>query len=147
MEPKLFEVTEVNDLIPRLNSAFSRISLIKREVVELIGELRGLGYEPPSAAPPKKLPEEPETRARAERLYKLLDALRAEIEGIEQTGGVLKDLDMGLVDFYGLREGKVVCLCWQHGEPEIMYWHEVETGFKDRQPLSEESIANRRRLN
>lgn len=147
MEPKLFEVEEVNVLIPRLSSAFSRIMLVKREVVSLFEELRGLGYEPPSASPPKDLPEDPEVRARVERLYKLLDALRAEIEGVEATGGVLKDLDMGLVDFYGLREGKVVCLCWQHGEPEVMYWHEVESNFEGRKPLSEETSSQRFRLN
>lgn len=147
MGPKLFEVKEINELIPRLSSAFSRISVVKREVAGLINELREMGYYPPSGEEPQHSPEEPAIKTRTERLYKLLDVLRAEIEGIEDTGGILQDLDLGLVDFYGLREGRVVCLCWQHGEPEIMYWHEVEAGFRGRKPLSEESIANRRRLN
>ena len=146
MENKLFDVKEANALIPQLNAAFSRISVLRSEIGVLMESLRSAGFEPLKAAK-KELPQEPVKREKAQRMYKLLDALRAEVEMIEETGGVLKDLEMGLMDFYGLKEGKVVCLCWQHGEPEIMYWHDVETGFSSRQPLSEDTTTTRSRLN
>jgi hypothetical protein len=145
MENKLFDIKEANALIPQLNAAFSRISIVRREIAVLMEELRGAGFEPLKSGK-KELPEEPVKREKAQRMYKLLDALRAEVEMIEETGAVLKDLEMGLMDFYGLREGKVVCLCWQHGEPEIMYWHEVETGFSGRKPLTDDT-THRSRLN
>jgi hypothetical protein len=28
-----------------------------------------------------------------------------------------------------------VYLCWRLGEPEVMYWHELDAGFAGRQPL------------
>jgi hypothetical protein len=146
MENKLFDIKEANALLPQLSAAFSRISVLRREIGSLMEALRSAGFEPLKASK-RELPEEPVKREKAQRMYKLLDALRAEVEMIEETGGILKDLEMGLMDFYGLREGKVVCLCWQHGEPEIMYWHEVETGFGSRQPISEDTTSTRSRLN
>jgi hypothetical protein len=47
----------------------------------------------------------------------------------------LKDPNLGLIDFYVRREGRMVFLCWKLGESEIGHWHEVERGYKDRQPL------------
>lgn len=140
MEPKLVEVEEANLLVPRLEAAFGRISIMRREAASLLAEL-------PHQRLPKEPPKDPLLRGKVARIETLLEALRAEVQAIEALGAEIKDLEMGLVDFYGLREGKVVCLCWQHGEPEIMYWHEVEAGFAGRQPLStEEAIAARRRL-
>jgi hypothetical protein len=55
----------------------------------------------------------------------VVHALGAEVKGIEQ----------GLVDFPTKREGRVVYLCWRIDEPDIAWWHELEAGFRGRQPL------------
>jgi hypothetical protein len=34
-----------------------------------------------------------------------------------------------------MQDGRIVYLCWQLGEPEISWWHELEAGFSGRQPL------------
>jgi hypothetical protein len=39
------------------------------------------------------------------------------------------------LDFPALKDGREVYLCWQHGEGEIAFWHEVEAGFAGRQPI------------
>jgi hypothetical protein len=57
------------------------------------------------------------------------------VNAIQGTGAVVKDLNNGLVDFLSLREGREVYLCWQYGEAEIQYWHEIQSGFAGRQPL------------
>lgn len=54
---------------------------------------------------------------------------------IESLGCLLKDIDLGLVDFPSELGDEVVFLCWQIGEPRVAAWHRVETGFGDRQPL------------
>ena len=55
---------------------------------------------------------------------------------LHEMGVQLKDYSRGLIDFPSLREGRVVLLCWQLGEPErIEWWHELETGFAGRKPL------------
>jgi hypothetical protein len=48
---------------------------------------------------------------------------------------VLRDLERGLVDFPSMREGEEVYLCWEEGEAEIGYWHDLESGYGGRRPL------------
>jgi hypothetical protein len=57
------------------------------------------------------------------------------VEGIQELGGVVKDLGEGLVDFPARREGEDVLLCWKLGEDEITHWHGMEEGFAGRKPL------------
>ena len=48
---------------------------------------------------------------------------------------VLRDLERGLVDFPSLRDGEEIYLCWEEGEDEIAFWHDIESGYAGRQPL------------
>jgi hypothetical protein len=64
-----------------------------------------------------------------------MEALGEELEAIELTGVTVKDLDIGLCDFLGLREGREVWLCWQYGEKAIRFWHDLDAGFSGRQPI------------
>jgi hypothetical protein len=57
------------------------------------------------------------------------------VERIREVGVVLKDLDMGLLDFPHEREGRVVFLCWHPPEERVAFWHEIEAGYAGRQPL------------
>ena len=61
--------------------------------------------------------------------------IQSRVEDIERLGGVIKDLDTGLVDFPHRRHGEVVNLCWKHGETAIEYWHGLDEGFAKRKPL------------
>jgi hypothetical protein len=47
----------------------------------------------------------------------------------------LKDPERGLIDFYSERGGRVVYLCYLLGEPDLLYWHDLDAGFAGRQPL------------
>jgi len=47
-----------------------------------------------------------------------------------------------LIDFYGLRGGEPVFLCWKLGEERIRFWHTLEDGYAGRQPLGEEDQKN-----
>ena len=57
------------------------------------------------------------------------------VEGIHELGGQVKDLDRGLVDFPALHHEEEVLLCWQVGEAEIGFWHELGEGFAGRHEL------------
>jgi hypothetical protein len=75
-----------------------------------------------------------ETRAQRERS---VTTLQEQVNRIQQTGCVVKDLDEGLVDFPSLMEGEEVFLCWKLGEERILYWHGLEEGFAGRKPLDD----------
>jgi hypothetical protein len=57
---------------------------------------------------------------------------------IEQLGALVKDLDIGLLDFMARYEGRDVCLCWKLGEDAIRYWHGAEEGFRGRKEIDDE---------
>jgi hypothetical protein len=47
----------------------------------------------------------------------------------------VKDLDRGLIDFPAYVGGKEVFLCWEKGEDDIEYWHDLSSGYAGREPL------------
>lgn len=47
----------------------------------------------------------------------------------------IKDLDRGLIDFPALINDREVFLCWEEGEDDIEYWHDLETGYPGRERL------------
>jgi hypothetical protein len=61
--------------------------------------------------------------------------VRRLLEAIAQSGIVLRDIDRGLIDFPALIDGREVYLCWELGEDDVAYWHELETGYGGREPL------------
>ena len=54
---------------------------------------------------------------------------------IEGIGCEVKGIREGLVDFPSIREGKEVYLCWRMPEKEILFWHDLNSGFAGRQPI------------
>lgn len=54
---------------------------------------------------------------------------------LEAVGCLFKGFDEGLVDFYALRDDRLVLLCWRLGEDHITHWHEVDAGYSGRQPI------------
>jgi hypothetical protein len=70
--------------------------------------------------------------------------IKEELEKIQEIGCVVKDLDVGLVDFPTLYRKEEVYLCWKFGEQEITYWHAVSDGFRGRKAIDEEFLANHR---
>jgi len=47
----------------------------------------------------------------------------------------IKDIDRGLIDFPAIMDGREVFLCWEDGEEDIEYWHDLESGYAGRQKL------------
>lgn len=47
----------------------------------------------------------------------------------------IKDLDRGLIDFPAFVGGKEVFLCWESGEEDIEFWHDLTTGYGGRERL------------
>ena len=62
-------------------------------------------------------------------------ALRNAIRELQAMEVILRDLERGLVDFPAVRDGREVYLCWEEGEDEVGWWHELDAGHAGRQPL------------
>jgi hypothetical protein len=64
--------------------------------------------------------------------------LRAALQQVQEIGCVVKDLDIGLIDFPTLFRGVEVYMCWKLGEPAIEFWHGVDEGFRGRKPIDQD---------
>jgi len=122
----IFEVDEVNALIPRLDALIARLHDSARALQAERDAAQAATGEPPSMA------ELLRARPDARRLVEAMEATATEVAGL---GGQLKDLTLGLVDFPAEWHGERVLLCWQYGEPEVAFWHRDGEGFAGRKPL------------
>lgn len=137
MSKRYFTITEVNAQIPTLERAFHRIAQLHAQVRQTWERLDDLGLAPDSED--FELDEDTPRAALDDlaTLRMLFDGLQEEIESVESSGCTIKRLDTGLVDWYALKDGRDVYLCWQLGEKSVAWWHELDTGFSGRRPISE----------
>jgi hypothetical protein len=70
-----------------------------------------------------------------ERLDEEVAGIARCVARIHEVGALIKDLDVGLVDFPALRDGEEILLCWRLGEAEVGFWHGLDEGFSGRKPL------------
>ena len=117
---RLFTLDEANALLPRIRPLVDELWEKRRElaIVQLEYEMRAV------------------PRGHAPRIGERRDEIVRLIERIEHFGCIVKDIDLGLIDFPSARGGRTVYLCWRAGEPEIAYWHDLEGGFSARRPLA-----------
>ncbi len=133
--PKIFTIEEANEQLHHVTEFLQQLqglhgSLLKTNqgLDERVGKLSaGNGY------PIQELRKEV-AELTAHQLH-LVQAFQSAYEQLEEMGCVLKDLAQGLVDFYAMRGGELVFLCWRLGGERIRCWHGVEEGFAGRQPL------------
>lgn len=53
----------------------------------------------------------------------------------EEIGCVVKDVEVGLIDFRCRLGTQDVYLCWKEGEDTIGHYHAMDTGFANRRPI------------
>ena len=126
---KTFRLDEANAIVPRLQLLMERLQRGALRLEEEMRELaRATGVEIAALEPAELLRQRPAARV-------LIEELDGVVHEIEESGAHLKDVQLGLIDFPAERDGEIVYLCWQFGEPEVAFWHRVEDGFAGRQPL------------
>lgn len=128
-QPRLFTHEEANVLIPVLRPILRSIQEQKRELDKL-----RLKLEPYTAAM-RTNGHATEVAQLEINLRDLVNSIDAAVTEIQNRGVEVKDLDMGLVDFPAQRNGRIVYLCWMVDEPQIDFWHELDTGIAGREPL------------
>ncbi len=126
---RLFSISEVNELIPRLELIMQRIQIRGSELREALDSLAEETGQPASELEVAHLVRRwPDKR-------ELIEELQTLVEQIHECGGHFKGLELGLVDFPAEIDGDVALLCWQYGEKEAQHWHSLEGGFSGRKPL------------
>jgi len=135
MAEKYFNRHEAEELLPVIGEFLEEARKQKRALDSITAEISNAalrimmlgGSSPPFA----------ELNRKKTQRDKVAEQLARTVDEIQQTGCLIKDLEMGLVDFPSRREGEDVYLCWKLGEARIGYWHGIEEGFAGRKPLDE----------
>ena len=71
----------------------------------------------------------------------LADIMKTNLEKILSTGCLIKDLDVGLLDFPSVIGNEEVYLCWKLGEDRIRYYHRQDEGYAGRKPLDPRDLG------
>lgn len=71
----------------------------------------------------------------------LTDVMKTNLEKILSTGCLIKDLDIGLLDFPAIVNNEEVYLCWKLGEDRIRYYHRPDEGYAGRKPLDPRDLG------
>ncbi len=131
MRPRRFTLEEANALVPRLSDLLLQVQEAKVRHDRL--EEKAAEYAHRTSSNGHIVERElNETR---QELVKAAAELNSLMGRVQEMGCEVKDIDQGLIDFRTEREGREVYLCWKLGEPQIGWWHELETGFAERRPL------------
>ena len=132
MPKRLFTPREANSALDQVRPAAERLVAVRarmRELAEAQSENilaiggNGVGY----AAT--------DLKAARGGLEELADQAAAAVRELAALGVVVKDLDLGLLDFPAVRGREEVELCWQVGEEAVEYWHPLEAGYRGRKPI------------
>ena len=131
--PRIFTLEEANELVPTLELEFGRMARLRAEVAPLVESIGGPEVSV-QILQQGGVPA-PGREAEAEQLRRLAAEIAAAIERMNHLGCLVKDLEMGLVDFFSMQGNEPIFLCWQFGEPAVAHWHPIEEGFAGRRPI------------
>lgn len=139
MTRRYVTIQEANDMLPAVQRSFFLIDQLQGFIHRSFDALDGMGAAPDSddfEVFEDDLSDEA-LAARAE-LKGLIETLHDEIEALEDRGCIVKDIEEAIVGWYcNHPEFGEIFLSWQRGERYVAHWHEVNTGYVQRRPLSE----------
>jgi hypothetical protein len=132
-EPKLFTLTEAERTRREIEPVLIEAIEVRRKLAPLDEELSAIAARIQWAGG-MVVAYEQAARLRFEH-DRLAETLKSALEKIQATGCVVKDLDIGLLDFPALINDEEVYLCWRLGEERIRFWHRQDEGFAGRKPI------------
>jgi hypothetical protein len=131
--PRVFELEEAQRLLPQVQKLLREIQAVRGRLKELKIRVNALEMIWGSQLQAEDCPDRGEFEHHIEAMKKAEQEFETCTRAIAALGGHLKGLDPPLVDFYGVREGRLIFWCWQDGEDEITDWHHIDEGFSGRQ--------------
>jgi len=122
-----FSITQANEILPTVIKKFEFVNAKKNELAKIKQQLQT------SLSSENNFEEYVTIK---QQLNTAVTKFYQALEDLENTGVVVKSIDEGLLDFPSKRFDEKVWLCWKYGEKEIKFWHEKDSGFQGRKPIS-----------
>lgn len=137
--PRLFTLAEADALIPFLEKALADLAAFRKDLRVLRRDIEVLNLISASAGGVSN-PDSAELRGKRRRFRHLVAEIDRLNAAIEESGCLVKQPDHGLVDFFHLKDGRLVFLCWKVGEDRIRAWHPLSGGYSGRQLLEPDGV-------
>jgi len=132
-ESKYFSLTEAERLRSQIEPMLIEAMETRRKLGEFDDQLGALA-ERIQRSGGLLVNYEKTARVRLER-NRLEESLQSSLERIHSMGCIVKDLDIGLLDFPSRLNDEDVYLCWRLGEDRIRFYHRQDEGFSGRKPI------------
>ena len=132
MPHKFFTLSEANRTLPLVKRVVQDIAAYYPSWRDLVSK-----YELIAAEARPDWGESPEQLGLKSQIDAVARKINACLVELEQVGCEFKGFEEGLVDFHGKLEDREILWCWKLGEDRITHWHELDAGFKGRQPIPE----------
>ena len=138
--PHCFTVAQANAMLPLVRAIVGDIVRLARELVDRQQRLQNLMVDRPERdASDPYVDELQQVGAQLERDERQLGEY---VKELQDLGVELKGPLEGLVDFPTVIDGKPALLCWKYDEPEVLFWHDLVSGFAGRQPLTADACSH-----
>jgi len=122
-----FSISDANKILPSVIKKFNYSKMLKNEIIKMEKQM---SLDLTSKTSMK------DYIILKQKLNTKVTEFYQSIEDLESIGVVLKGLEQGLLDFPAKRFDEEIWLCWKEGETEIKFWHEKDSGFMGRKPIS-----------
>ena len=122
-----FTISEANKVLPSVIEKFKTVVNYKNQIIKVEQELNTALM--PNTTFEQYVKVKQNLNSTVTKFYQA-------IEELEKTGVVIKGIEEGLLDFPSKRFDDEIWLCWKDGETEIKFWHEKDSGFSGRKPIS-----------
>jgi hypothetical protein len=142
MMQRFFTLQQAEQLLPSVASAIGEAISLKAEYQRLESEWERFSQR--MAVSGGMRVDRGQVIEQKHRREEAAAALKQAIDHVHQFGCLVKDLDIGLIDFPTLFQGEEVYLCWKLGEAGIQYWHGVHEGFRGRKPIDADFLDRHR---
>ncbi len=127
MDARVFTLAEARALLPQVKALMAQAQAARTALLRLRPDLLPVLQKAATNGGSKQ----------AAAVLPLYEQLQQGLRGILELGIAIKDVDHGLVDFLGTRDGQPIYLCWRYGEDDITFWHDIDSGFAGRQPIDD----------
>ncbi len=131
---RYFDIDAANDALTEVGPLLATLSDQRLELIRLRD--RSVTAHSAAGGGSSEVDEGESQRLRL-RMKGIVDQMAAAVARLDQLGITLRDIEHGLIDFPALVAGRQIWLCWQLGETDIAFWHDLDTGFGARRPLIE----------
>jgi len=136
--PRFFTLQQAEKLLPEVEAALQQTVALRSEYQA--AETEWQHFSKRIALLGGVLVDHSQPVAHKQRRDESARRLKAAIENVQEFGCLVKDLDIGLIDFPTLLNGVEVYLCWKLGESGIHFWHGVDEGFRGRKPIDQQFL-------